>query len=1056
MSKTLRTAAIIAGSVALIATGVGAAAGIGILGSTAAGTAGAATAALAADVALYASVAASTFAIGASLTAKRPPARGSLTDVVVQVDAPQPYMMGRTYSAGVLRHDVGYGGTVDDVKNPYLGKVIVYSGGGPIQEIEATQFDYQTLDYANSGGWYYGFVGAPGQLGATPESAALTPPFAGMPDWGSDYKLSGQAAVLWNMKFDKKGKKFASGIPPFGIIAKGVKVYDPRKDSTYPGGSGGHRLTDESTWEWSENPGLHALTYAYGRHQNGKKVMGVGMPVAGIDVASFITLANICDANAWKIGGTVFEGPDVNRWENLKDILAAGGAEPIFAGGLLSVRWRAPMVALETVHESDLASDDISVTAMQSFRDRINGVVPKYRSEAHHWQYVSVETVLVPEYVAEDGEEKLVERQFNLVQEVNQAAQLAAYELVDGRELGPITLTLKPQWRRYRPGECLHLTLPSIEIDHDVIILRREFNPANATVSLTCVTETAGKHAYALGQTATPPNSPTLTDPQDRDETSNLVGGAGPPGPPGPQGIPGEVLGLLRMTLTRTSASVWTYANGIIADASAANGYVKISEGLTDVTAQATYSVVAVNCTGTVNTADNVPVAGQPKGYYQVTALAGKNATLTITATYNGATASQAFSVMQIVVGYEIVGALPNTNLFEGRIVYLTTDDKLYRYDGSRWTTAVPAVDITGQVVAAQVADGAINTAKFATGIEPVTNVTSVPTVKSTNTVFNTTDGKLYRWNGSAYVASVPAADLAGQITETQIANDAITSPKIAANAVTASEIAANAVTSDKIIANAVIAGKVAAGAISTNELAAGAVNTSKLAAGAVTANELAANSVDAGKIQAGAVVAGKLAVNSVIADNIQAGNITGAKLATTDLITLTSQINDAVITTAKIGQAQIDTLRVAGGAITANTVIGTGNVGIGAGWQDAAVLTTDWIYVGDAAYSSALVSVNFTLSADIPNQFDAAALFRLYVDINDGGGWYLQRQRVLGTSVNNGNAYFNTSAALQTVVWNSPFRVHMSVSSGAYINASVARAFDVEDIICSVIGAKR
>lgn len=505
MSKTLRTVAMVAGAVALVATGVGAIAGAGTI-IAGIGTAG--------SIASYASMAATVASLGSQLTAKKPAAKGSVTDVVIQVDPPQPYMMGRTYSSGVIRHEVGYGGEVNDVKNPYLAKVIVYSGAGPIQTIESRQFDYQPIDFG--AGWYFGYVGAPGQLGECPESGALTPPFAGMPEWGAEYKLSGQAAVLWNFHFDKKGKKFASGIPPFGIIAQGVRVYDPRFDSTYPGGSGSQRINNEATWAWSENPALHALAYAYGRYQNGKKVFGIGLPSWGIDIPTFVTWANVCDINDWKVGGTIYEPGD--KWDNMKDIMAAGGADPVFAQGKLSLRLRAPVVALETVTENDIADEDISATAMQSYRDRLNGVVPKFRSEAHNWQFVSVETVTVPEYVTLDGEEKIQERQYNLVQQAEQAAQLAAYELVDGREMGPITLTLKPQWRRYKPGECLHLYLPSAEIDHDVIILKRELDPINLTVKMTFITETAGKHAFALGQTATPPPIPGLTDPADRDD----------------------------------------------------------------------------------------------------------------------------------------------------------------------------------------------------------------------------------------------------------------------------------------------------------------------------------------------------------------------------------------------------------------------------------------------------------------------------------------------------------------------------------------------------------
>lgn len=511
MSRALRTVAMVAGAVALTMTGIGAIAGAGIM------VAGASTA----TIATVASLTATAASVGAQLTAKKPgpSAYGAVTDTIIQVDPPQPYMMGRTYSAGVVRHDIGYGPEIDDVKNPYLGKVVVYSGSGPIQEIESRQFDYQPINFA--GGWYFGYVGAPGQLGLTPESSALASVLGTIPNWGSDYKLSGQAAVLWNFHFDKKGKKFANGLPPYGIVAKGVHVYDPRQDSTFPGGSGPCRLGVESTYVGgaaADNPACHGITYAYGRYQNGKRVFGVGLPASGIDLARFAAFANVCDANNWKVGGTIFEPGD--PWANLKDILAAGGAEPVFAGGMLTVRYRAPMVALETVYEGDVADDDISVTAMPSYRDRLNGVVPKYRSEAHHWQYVSTETVTVPAYVTEDGEEKTVEHQFNLVQQAKQAAELAAYELVDGRELGPITITLKPWWRRYKPGECLHLYIPAQELDHDAIILSRHFDPATMTVKLTLITEDPDKHAFALGQTPTPPPSPTLTNPADRDEAA--------------------------------------------------------------------------------------------------------------------------------------------------------------------------------------------------------------------------------------------------------------------------------------------------------------------------------------------------------------------------------------------------------------------------------------------------------------------------------------------------------------------------------------------------------
>lgn len=148
------------------------------------------------------------------------------------------------------------------------------------------------------------------------------------------------------------------------------------------------------------------------------------------------------------------------------------------------------------------------------------------------------------------------------------------------------------------------------------------------------------------------------------------------------------------LNLTRSSAQVFAYADGSVPSYTGLDGVLTVFDGTTDATASATLSVAGTNCSGTINTAANSPVSGQPKGYYQVTALSADVGTLTITAVYGGNTYTRSFSVSKVKTGYEIVGTLPSSNLFQGRIVLLTTDNKLYRYTGSAWTTAVDGADI--------------------------------------------------------------------------------------------------------------------------------------------------------------------------------------------------------------------------------------------------------------------------------------------------------------------------------------------------------------------------
>lgn len=426
----------------------------------------------------------------------------------------------------------------------------------------------------------------------------------------------------------------------------------------------------------------------------------------------------------------------------------------------------------------------------------------------------------------------------------------------------------------------------------------------------------------------------------------------------GANGAPGAAA--VRIDISKAAATVIAFANGTVNSWAEASGQLRVYSGSTDVTASSTLSATQNGLTGTINTADNTPVNGQPKGYYQVTAMTGDTGNLVLTAVYNSVTYTATFSVSKLKVGFEIVATLPTTDLFEGRMVFLTSDDKLYRYTGTAWTAAVPATDITGQVVAAQIADAAITTAKFANSIEPVTTVTSVPTTKSTNSIFNTTDGKLYRWNGTSYVATVPSSDisgtiadaqiaalaaskvtgqltdsqiaavaaakLTGQITGTQITDGAISTAKISAGAVTASTIAAGAIVAGKIAADAVTATEIAAGSITTTKIATGAVTAGTIAANAITAGKIAANTITsteiaadtitAGNIAAGAVTASELAANAVSADKIAASAITSDKIAANAITA--GKISAGVITAAEIASNAITSDKILAGSITA------------------------------------------------------------------------------------------------------------------------------------------
>lgn len=250
---------------------------------------------------------------------------------------------------------------------------------------------------------------------------------------------------------------------------------------------------------------------------------------------------------------------------------------------------------------------------------------------------------------------------------------------------------------------------------------------------------------------------------------------------PGATGAGSGGVDAVVFTVSREAIVFFTYADGTVASFTNASGVARLMQGQTDVTAAATLAASASGCTGSINTATNSPVSGQPKGYYRITAMATDEATLTLTAVYNSVTYTKVVSFTKARAGYEIVTSLPATNLFEGRFVYLTTDDKLYRYNGTAWTRETAAADLAGQITSTQITDGAISTPKLAAG--------SVATDKLVANAV--TSDKI---NAGAITAAKVAASNVITITA-QIADAVITEAKIANLAVSTLKIGNNAVT---------------------------------------------------------------------------------------------------------------------------------------------------------------------------------------------------------------------------------------------------------------------
>lgn len=401
------------------------------------------------------------------------------------------------------------------------------------------------------------------------------------------------------------------------------------------------------------------------------------------------------------------------------------------------------------------------------------------------------------------------------------------------------------------------------------------------------------------------------------------------------------------------------------ADTNDRSGAAKIAEVKTDF-----YSDVLGNSVTKYYWMRAKDLTGNTSTWEPVGATAGlSTTTLTIATADIGAAqiTNATIANATIDLAAKVSGQLPNANLAQ------ITD---------------PAKLADAIISAAKIAAGVIDKTKFATGLSPIETVTSLPTLPDAAypegyIVFLTTNDTLYRSTGSVWTTAVPTTDLTGQIIETQITDNAVTTNKILANAVTAgkiavntitaNEIATNAITSDEILAGAVIAGKIGASAVTANELAANSVTSEKIVAGTIVASDIAsgtitgsliaADSIASSHIIAGTIVGSDIASDSITtnhitagavqASDIQAGAITATHVSTNQIIASSANLADSVITSAKIANATIQTADIGSSQITSALI------------ADATIATAD---IGDLQVTGAKIANATITDANIAN----------------------------------------------------------------------------------------
>lgn len=919
MGKTLKTIALVAVGVALVVLSGPIATAIG---------AGAATAA--AIAAVGASLALSTASM-ALFGPKIPKTQISRLNVSLDPSTPRKAVFGTTAMPLDLRYHESSG--TDQEYVDYIIAVAAHKVAS-ITEIWFEEKQAWTLAGGVTG-TYSGYLTVTVRTEGT---AGNYISINGGGKWGSTRRLTGCAYLHLRIKRTGLTKKaespLVSGLPSrVTVIGDGALLYDPRKDSTVPGGSGSHRATDQSTWgaytnaDDTDNPALQLLWWLLGWEINGKLSVGCGVPYTRIDMESFITAANACDENVtlaiggtqkrYRTSGTASDADD--RMEIINNLLASMNGTLRDNGGKLTVTAMKNDLAdyVLTFNEGDMLGE-FDWQQTRGLTENYNIARGRYVDPSANSLYQMVDYPEVG-FAAPDGIERVMSLDLPYVEDGRRAQRIAKQVLQRNQYRGMFSTTFNAKALGCQVGDVVRINLEALGWSNKLFRVVSQEIRFDGQVPMALVEENAAIYAWDANEVAPiTPTAPTIYNPLNSpfilgiEQTFDLIakldddgiltidekirilipkaaelessyqalfsiattraisttnvntkrtawlnllaaitpawnntaedspvvrnsldtalqeyvnelellnkavaeyttrnvnrgewsgssvsyivgdfvqrngssysviiahtstalngppgtnwallasqgstgatGATGATGPAGADGAPGAA-GTAAITgyLTREAVQLFSYANGGVVSYGPATGTFKVFSGNTDVSSSFSLSTLSNPQTLTV---------GYSSQTYSVTGGFDANedtASLTIRATgsgtYAGVTLDKVLSLSKAKGGYEIVATLPTTDLFEGRVVFLTSDDKLYRYNGTAWTSAVPAVDITGT------------------------------------------------------------------ITETQIGTDAITTPKIAANAVTANEIAANTITAGQIASNAITADEIAAGAVTAAKI---------------------------------------------------------------------------------------------------------------------------------------------------------------------------------------------------------------------------------------------
>ncbi len=254
------------------------------------------------------------------------------------------------------------------------------------------------------------------QLGTSSQTAQSELSSAFPSDWTSAHRLRSVATLTARFELGNRTSQgmWSTGAPTAirGVV-KGKKVYDPRLDSTRSGGSGTQRVTDETTWTYSNNPALCLADYLI----DDRLGFGAeGVEPEDVDYQTVMDAADVCDAQVAIPGSTTEKRFTCNGVlyttssyeDNIDALLSSMNGTMTWQDGQFKIRAGAYSAPTHTFDETNTIGS-IVVEPERPREQRFNTVRGTFLSPDQEWVFTEFLRVTNSDYVTtRDAGTKLV------------------------------------------------------------------------------------------------------------------------------------------------------------------------------------------------------------------------------------------------------------------------------------------------------------------------------------------------------------------------------------------------------------------------------------------------------------------------------------------------------------------------------------------------------------------------------------------------------------------------------------------------------------------------